>query len=323
MSRTTRALGITAIGGALLGLFLWGLPTREVLDSVGAAAPGLLAATVALNILILGVRALRWRLLFPSRQPVAIRSLFLSYLLGTMLNNLLPLKAGELARAAAAARAGGIPLPTVGATIVAERTLDVLMVLGLLVFLVVSEAITPTLGAGRLMDLVGGSAARFIGVAAVALLLLGILLAFLLRRARAGATDWASETIDLFRRDLRRVGATRRWILAAWLSVGIWLLYVTAIFLVLVAFRVPEATLLGAAFVEVAVSLGETLPSPGGIGTYHMAGHLSLEVLFPDAPVAQTAGAILVIHLLFWIPTTLLGLPTIWWASRGNPEGRR
>lgn len=73
-------------------------------------------------------RGARWRLLLtPSNPEVRVRDAFKLEAAGLALNNILPLRLGELARATFTARLFKVPLITVLATILVERLLDVIV----------------------------------------------------------------------------------------------------------------------------------------------------------------------------------------------------
>jgi uncharacterized protein (TIRG00374 family) len=73
-------------------------------------------------------RGARWRLLLaPSNPQVRVLDTFKLAAAGLALNNVLPMRLGELARATFAARLFKIPLVTVLATIFVERLLDVIV----------------------------------------------------------------------------------------------------------------------------------------------------------------------------------------------------
>ena len=73
-------------------------------------------------------RGARWRLLLtPSNPSVRVLDTFRLEAAGLALNNILPLRLGELARATFTARLFKIPLITVLATILVERLLDVIV----------------------------------------------------------------------------------------------------------------------------------------------------------------------------------------------------
>jgi len=73
-------------------------------------------------------RGARWRLLLtPSNPEVRVLETFKLEAAGLALNNILPLRLGELARATFTARLFKIPLITVLATILVERLLDVIV----------------------------------------------------------------------------------------------------------------------------------------------------------------------------------------------------
>ena len=79
-------------------------------------------------VLELVFRGARWRLLLtPSNPSVSVMDAFKLEAAGLALNNILPLRLGELARATFAARMFKIPLITVLATILVERLLDVIV----------------------------------------------------------------------------------------------------------------------------------------------------------------------------------------------------
>lgn len=82
-------------------------------------------AAVALVELFL--RGVRWRLLLAPSGEVKTADAFRLQAAGLALNNILPMRLGELARATFAARLFNIPLVTVLATILAERLLDIVV----------------------------------------------------------------------------------------------------------------------------------------------------------------------------------------------------
>ncbi len=112
-------------------------------------------------------RAARWRLLLlPSNPAVRVTDAFKLEAAGLALNNILPLRLGELARAAFAARLFQIPLITVLATILVERLLDVIVLFLMFAVAVRFGGITGGLMdyGGLLWGLVAGLAA---GIAAL------------------------------------------------------------------------------------------------------------------------------------------------------------
>jgi hypothetical protein len=86
---------------------------------------------VITTLLELLFRAARWRLLLNPSNPVRLLDAFKLQAAGLALNNLLPLRLGELARATFGAGLFSIPLLTVLSTILVERALDVLVLFAL------------------------------------------------------------------------------------------------------------------------------------------------------------------------------------------------
>jgi uncharacterized protein (TIRG00374 family) len=82
------------------------------------------AVAVLLEMLL---RSARWRLLLNPSAPVRLWDVFRLQAAGLALNNVLPMRLGEVARATFGAGIFGIPMLTVLATIVVERALDTLV----------------------------------------------------------------------------------------------------------------------------------------------------------------------------------------------------
>jgi uncharacterized protein (TIRG00374 family) len=126
---STRRLAKIALGvlvsAALLAYLFWSVEPREVAARLRTTNWALLGVSVLLNLLSLWMRAWRWYYLFP---PGSHRSrLFNAVMIGYMANNLLPLRAGEIARVYVASRHGP-RFWTAVATLVVERVLDGLAV---------------------------------------------------------------------------------------------------------------------------------------------------------------------------------------------------
>ncbi len=96
-----------------------------------------MAAAAALSLLAIWARAIRWRYLFPPRSDPP--GLVAAIMIGYMINNVLPLRAGEFARVYVVAHRWGHGFWTTLGTVVVERVLDgmtVVLMLGILVFLI-------------------------------------------------------------------------------------------------------------------------------------------------------------------------------------------
>ncbi|MDA8132429.1 MAG: lysylphosphatidylglycerol synthase transmembrane domain-containing protein [Elusimicrobia bacterium] len=160
-----------AAGFAVSALLLWlALRNIEFGSLAGIYArmePLYLLPVAAVALAELLARGARWRLLLlPSSPSVKLSDAFKLEAAGLALNNILPLRLGELVRATFAARVFSIPVVTVLATILVERLLDVIVLF--LLFAAAAEfgGITGGLFAynGLMWTLVAGVAA---GIAAL------------------------------------------------------------------------------------------------------------------------------------------------------------
>ena len=114
-----------AISAALLVYLFSSVDPRDVLARLGATNWTFLAVSALLNLVSVWIRAWRWYYLFPPGSHPS--HLFNAVMIGYMGNNLLPLRAGEVARVYVASRYGPRFWTTV-ATLVVERVLDGLAV---------------------------------------------------------------------------------------------------------------------------------------------------------------------------------------------------
>ncbi len=140
----------------------------EVLRTASPAAIALMVGTVFLDV---AARGARWQaLLAPIRQLPYRRVLGYTYL-GYLANNVLPARLGELVRSHALGEGEGLSRPTVLGTVVVERIVDTVIVVGLAALSVV------VLGVGGVM-----SSAVILGAGFVGLLVVGLLVATMSHR---------------------------------------------------------------------------------------------------------------------------------------------
>ncbi|NDJ60187.1 MAG: flippase-like domain-containing protein [Chloroflexi bacterium] len=152
------------VSGVFVALALRGVPVEEVLANIGQANPFWVIMAIALGVVAVWTRGIRWRglLNYKVSQNRAFYIVGITYLL-----NLLPLRAGEVARSLLARREG-VPLATAATSIIVERLLDTLLVV---VMLSVSVSQLP-----NIPDSVSTSALLF-GVAGIAAAITGIFMA--------------------------------------------------------------------------------------------------------------------------------------------------
>lgn len=327
------SLGVTV---AAMAFALRGVDVRAVAAEFRRADPvRLFAVSLPAYLGVIALRGMRWRHLTNAIRPLPRSSLFRATALGFLANNVLPLRIGEVLRSFALARHAGIAPAAVLGTVVIERALDAWMVLAL------------ALGALWLAGDAGGVWQRgvvwLLPLAAVPVAIVaGLRLApagvrrvvlAICRPLPAGAASFALRQLDRVGEGLGalRGGSHLFWI--AFHTVSIWMvastLPVLAGFWSLdLAFPSRFAELVAGWLTLAAIAIAVALPSaPGFFGVYHSACRLVLEHLGFAAKTAVAAGTL--IHAVFWLTTSLLGVLALRGLrrelpdARSAPEGRR
>jgi uncharacterized protein (TIRG00374 family) len=98
------------------------------------------------------LRAVRWRYFIDAGRPIHVGSLFSATMIGFMANNVLPFRLGEFVRPWALARREHLSKTTLLATVVVERAVDMLTLLGIFGVSIVVHPIAENSEAGRLVE---------------------------------------------------------------------------------------------------------------------------------------------------------------------------
>lgn len=308
LSRRAAALGL-AIGvpasAVFLVLAMRGLDRSELRRTLAEADPVLVSAAAAGIFLVYVFQALRWRLIARSEASIGMRAA-LSYVVGAVaVNNVVPGRPGEPLRGFWLARAARIPVARGLATVLVDRTADVLALVALLAVTV--PFVNHPDWVLRLL---------------VGALLLGALMAIGLT-----AAWWYANRSSHGRARAELAVAERSWVrrhlsglvrasasslrpgdiaAVSGLSLLAWGCWGASAWLVARALGI-ELSLLEAAFATSLVNLGVAIPSsPGFIGTYQWLSVSVLE-LFAIGRTDAFAFSVLM-HAIWFVPTTLAGV---------------
>jgi len=267
------------------------------------------------------LRALRWRSLFASARRPPRGPILAATMIGYLFNNIMPARAGEVARVAALNQRTGTPASEIVGTAAVERVYDVLAVL------IIFFCAAPWLPHQSWF----GTAAVLAGVAAVALgAVIWVLavhgdrpllvLARPLSRLPGLSRDRVEREAALLAQGLsglrqRRVAVEAMvWSLAAWMVTAVWAWFV------LLAFR-PFGFGAGV-LVTCVVGLSMIIPSPpAAVGVFEAAGVLALHAY----GLSQTAALppALVLHVMNFVPLVTVGALTLHTAARRPARAAR
>jgi glycosyltransferase 2 family protein len=326
--RATRLVLGFLLAGVLLFLFFRGLDLRALAAAFRSADPLGLLAVSAITVVTYVARAWRWGDLLAPLGRIPFGRLFSATLVGFTTGLFVP-RAGEVVRPYLVARHHSLSVSAAFASIIVERLVDLITVLGLFsLYLYVLPAPAAQLQGGLMLELKRAGALT----AGLALVVLAVLLAF---HSRAEGALAVAERLLVrlpqrlaqpLREGLRAFSAGLGVLQAPWphlvkiagQSLLTWLSIALAIFVNNRAFGIAlpfHASFLMLGFLTVGVAV----PTPGMVGGFHYAYQLALTKAFAvDKESAAAAG--IACHALTNLPVLLLGL--FFLAREGLSVGR-
>lgn len=226
-------------------------------------------------------RAIRWNMLLGAMgyRPRLING-FLTIMLGYFINLFFP-RAGEVVRAGAMARYERIPVEKVMGTVVADRIVDVISIL-------VMSSLALLLQYDKIWGLLkpylmpegetgGGGNATLMILAIVGVAGLGALILFRKRLSGNAVYRKIAALAAGFWQGIQAVRQLDRPWVFVFHSVNIWVMFFLMTYLCFLAFG-PTAHLspLAALVVFTFGTWGMVVPSPGGMGTFHLLAQIGL-----------------------------------------------
>ena len=308
------ALGV-ALSAGFLYLAFKDIPFSSLLTNLRHANGALLAVSAIAATFIFPLRARRWRpILDPVAPDLPFGTLWRPTAIGMMINNVVPARAGELARAFALSRSTpNVPFPAAFASLAVDRLFDAVVVL----MLMFGAMLDPTFPKGAQVFGHSMSSIAMGGVLVVVVVLVGmysmvlfpgrVLVLYELIASRVapkleakGRTALVALTHGLsVLRTPSRFAAVFGWTLAHWLlnAFAFW-----------IAFRAVGITApySAALFLQGIIAIGVAAPqAPGFFGVFELFGKegLSLYGVSPDAAVTWAIG----FHALSYLPITFIG----------------
>lgn len=307
--------------GALLTVLLLAWTLRDVnpaalWQQLRDANIGLLVLSALVATLIFPLRAARWVVLL---EPMAPQLRFVdawrAVAIGMMVNNVLPARAGEVARAYAIAReTTAVPFTSALASIALDRVFDAIVLFALMF----GAMVAPGFPAGAMIA--GQPATALIGTWGVAALLVvlggAMMVAFRPEVARAIAAGvvratvprWEPRVVTLVAhatdglavlRSPSRFGRVVLWTVLHWLcnALAFWIAFQA------VGITAPFS---GALFLQGLIAIGVAIPSsPGFFGPFEAFAKTGLQIY--SVPVTLAVTWAVGFHLLAFIPITAMG----------------
>jgi len=275
-----------------------------------------------LVVMSFAARAQRWRLLLEHQPPARFWSSFSALMIGCLLNNFLPARAGDVARALELGRTEAVSRTKVVVTLVTERAIDLAATLVIICFVLLTYPALPEW-------LISAS------VAAASLTFGG--LAFLSAAHFAGRHVLPHITIIIKKRfpsvaqrmeqliysaldGLSGMFRPRRAAGFLLLTVIIWVVEVGIV--VMVAWSVDLHLSFGnALFLLLVLAIGSMIPaSPGMLGTYELLGVTALRLLGYEGQ--SGLAFVIFLHIITLVGSSFIGLCCFLLRTRIKPMTR-
>lgn len=276
---------------------------------------------ILLLLISLFFRAERWRILLrPVYRDIRYWPVYSAMNIGYMINNILPLRMGEILRAYFLGKAERISKSSALATIVVERVIDTMAALVLLSITIFFFPFPDWIRNG--LFYIGGAILLLIAF------LVGLLvntawtisiLRSILKPLPQKITDRIVDIVGSFSSGLEIMRSSRHYLIIVGYTALLQACYIFSVFLTLLAFdlispqypAVQSNPLLASVVLLIIITIGIGLPSaPGAVGTFH--GIVAFGVSLFGVPAEASMGMAIALHLANYIPLTSLGLICFW-----------
>lgn len=316
--RTLGTLAGFAISAIFLFLALFRVDFNQVAQAIAHADYRLILLSAVFTLLSYVLRTMRWRRLLLPHKAIPTPRLFPTLVIGFALNNVLPGRPGEFARAFMLGQREKLSKSLAIATVVLERVADGLTLIAILAALAFFIELP---GWGQQVE----NLALLIFGAALLFMLLMLWrekwMTHLLHRViHILPPKYAHRIANMFASfvmGLHSLRSPRDTLAIIFFSLAVWSCEAVSYFLVLSAFHLftsPAESALAALFLMVIVNLSISIPAaPGGIGPFEAAGILALSAFGVSKDLALPA--VLISHMVQY--GLITGLGVIFMAREG------
>ena len=257
------------------------------------------------------VRSVRWHFVLSGQARAPVSVLFPILIMGFATNNLLPGRLGEFWRAYLLGRKRDVPKSLALASVFVERVFDGLTLVALLGIVSMSIQLPDR---GREVELFAAAvflgATVFVGVLVFKPALVQVPMQKALMPLPAKWSTWADERLGFFIEGLAPLRKASVLLVAAALSVGVWLLEGASYLLLSRGVELglaPGMELPAIGLTLVSINLGIMVPSgPGYVGTQEFFGTWALGVVGANASAALAL--VVVSHAVQYALVTSMGL---------------
>lgn len=316
MWRSWRFWAGVTITVILVGYALRGQDFGEMRDAFRRFNYWYVAPAVLLYFVGVWFRAVRWRILLTPVVQVSTRTVWPVVVIGFMANNLLPFRAGELARAYALSRKTGARKTAALATIAVERLFDGITMLGFILGAATVVSLTSDLRHVALIAFIVFS----VGIVLLTLLTVGgdfrdRLIQIVLGPLPTSVADRVERVAESFLAGLGVLRRRRDLAMVAICSVLAWSFEASMYWMIARGFDQPlpeTMTVAATALTTGVANLATLIPSsPGYVGPFETGVKLVVEGALGVNGALALSYAFLV-HAALFFPVTIVGLIVAW-----------
>jgi uncharacterized protein (TIRG00374 family) len=317
-----RALIGFVLAAILIYFFFRNINLVEVWNIIRTGSPYWLIFSLVVNILNYFIRSLRWRYFLLPLKRCKTWNLFSTTVIGFAANTIFPAKIGELVRPYLLGGKENISRSAALATIVVERLFDTMTVLFMLViyllFLIQPDQLSPQAKV-VLDELKQAGLLAFAAVIGIVIFLYFLRMKpepmkKFIRKIEKILPDRVAHSLDdildSFIEGLSILHDPKILFTISYWSIFLWMVIAVGFWAGVRAF-VPTFAFQNTFLIMILLAIGVAIPTPGAVGSYHLACKLGLTSFF-NVPDAQAGAIAIVAHFITFVPVTILGIIFLW-----------